>query len=105
MVPRGGRDQVGRHPGRRESRPREGNSLVVQWLKIPCFYYRGHRFDPWSENQDPTCPALQPKEREKKKDQGGRQKPEREGQRLRKRGNRDLEEERTARHSREMIVK
>ena len=38
-------------------------------------------------------------------DQGGRQKPEREGQRLRKKGNRDLEEERTARHSREMIVK
>ena len=50
------------------------------------------------------CPAAK-RERKKKKDQGGRQKPEREGQRLRKRGNRDLEEERTARHSREMIVK
>ena len=58
-----------------------GGTLV----KILCFHYRGHRFDPWSENQDPTCPALQPNEREKKKkDQGGRHKPEREGQRPRR---------------------
>ena len=58
-----------------------GGTLV----KILCFHYRGHRFDPWSENQDPTCPALQQNEREKKKkDQGGRHKPEREGQRPRR---------------------
>ena len=52
-------------------------------VKILGFHYRGHRFDPWSENQDPTCPDPQPKERGKK-DQGGRQKPEREGQRPRR---------------------
>ena len=23
-------------------------SLVIQWLKIPRFHCRGHRFDPWS---------------------------------------------------------
>ena len=28
----------------------EGNSLVVQVVRTPCFHCRGHEFDPWSEN-------------------------------------------------------
>ena len=45
-----------------------GISLVIQWLsKTPHFYYRGHGFDLWSGNQDPTCHTTRPK---KKKKQG-----------------------------------
>ena len=31
-----------------------GTSLVVQWLRIH-LPMRGHGFDPWSGNYDPTC--------------------------------------------------
>ena len=35
-------------------------------VKTPHSQCRGHEFDPWSENQDPTCHALQPKKKRKK---------------------------------------
>ena len=24
-------------------------------VRIPCFHCRGHKFDPWLRNKDPTC--------------------------------------------------
>ena len=33
-------------------------SLAVQWSRIP-FQRRGHGFDPWSGNSDPTCQKSQ----------------------------------------------
>ena len=35
-------------------------------VKTPCIYCRGHGFDPWSGNLDPTCHTVQPN-REKNK--------------------------------------
>ena len=31
-------------------------------VKIPCFHCKGHRFEPWMGNRDPTCPLALPKE-------------------------------------------
>ena len=30
-------------------------------VKTPHFQCKGHRFDPWSGNQDPTCRVVWPK--------------------------------------------
>ena len=34
-------------------------------VKTPRFHYRGHRFDPWLENWDPTCHTMQPNRKQK----------------------------------------
>lgn len=26
-------------------------------VRTPCLFFRGHRFNPWSENKDPTSPV------------------------------------------------
>ena len=41
-----------------------GSSLVVQWSRL-CFHCRGHRFDPWLGNQDPTYLLVQQKKKKK----------------------------------------
>ena len=38
-----------------------GTSLAVQWLRLDCFQCSQHRFDPCSENEDPTCRVMGPK--------------------------------------------
>ena len=35
----------------------EGSSLAVQWLRLCASNAGGTGFDPWSGNQDPTCPV------------------------------------------------
>ena len=35
--------------------------------EVPCFHCRGHGFNPWSGNWDPTCHAVQPKTNKKAK--------------------------------------
>lgn len=47
------------------------NSLVVQWLGIPCFHCMENGFDPWLRNEDPANCVVWPKkgnEKEKKND-------------------------------------
>lgn len=34
-------------------------------VKIACFHFRGHGFDPFSRNWNPTCSAVQPKKKKK----------------------------------------
>ena len=41
--------------GRGSSTFRQGNSLEVQWLGLPCFHRTERRFNPWSGNWDLTC--------------------------------------------------
>ena len=41
-----------------------GSSLMVQWSRL-CFHCRGHRFDPWLGNQDPTYLLVQQKKKKK----------------------------------------
>ena len=36
-------------------------------VKTPCFQYGGHRFDPWSGNQEPMCKKTKKKSKEKKR--------------------------------------
>jgi len=38
-----------------------GDFLGGSVVKIPCFHSRGHGFDPWWRNSDPTCCMVQPK--------------------------------------------
>ena len=33
-------------------------------FKTPCFQHRGHGFNPWLEDKDPTCHRVQPKKKE-----------------------------------------
>ena len=42
-----------------------GTSPVGHVVKTPCFHFRGPRFDPWSGNQDLTCPATKKKKKKK----------------------------------------
>ena len=32
-------------------------------FKTPCFQHRGHGFNPWLEDKDPTCHRVQPKKK------------------------------------------
>ena len=34
-------------------------------VKTLCFHCTGHGFDPWSENEDPTCHAVWSKKKKK----------------------------------------
>ena len=34
-------------------------------VKTPRFQCKGHRFHPWSRNEDPTCPAAWPRKQKK----------------------------------------
>ena len=65
--PQGRQRPGGQTPREMRVKTKRGEFPGGTMVKILCFHYRGHRFDPWSENQDPTCPALQPKERGEKK--------------------------------------
>ena len=35
-------------------------------VKTLCFHCTGHGFDPWSENEDPTCHAVCSKKKKKR---------------------------------------
>ena len=37
-------------------------------VKTPCSQCRGHGFDPWSGNEDPTCHTAWPKKRKQKRE-------------------------------------
>ena len=41
------------------------NSPVIQWLGTLCFHSRGHGFNPWLQNYDPTCCTAWPKNKNK----------------------------------------
>ena len=45
---------------------RLGYSLVVQWLGLHASTAGGHRFHPWSENDDPANRETQPKTKQNK---------------------------------------
>ena len=36
--------------------------LAVQWLRLPSFHCRGHRFNPSWRTEGPACRTAQPKE-------------------------------------------
>ena len=66
-----------------KSKPQDITSHLLEWLlsrrqerrfpegpvvRIPCFHGRGHRFDSWSGNQDPTSCAMPPKKKKKRQE-------------------------------------
>ena len=51
-----------------------GSFPVVQWLRS-MLYWKGHRFDPWLGNKDPTSQAMRSTKQSKKKTTAKKEKP------------------------------